>query len=149
MQGQQDLVLMQGRPEKFPAAHAHDCFLVWPIFTQDMKQRPQAKVSACSPIMPAGLAPIKVQQSQPQPEKVPSHIRKELLPYEEATAGVALVQLLQYQYEALPTGGLSKACCLKSLAVNPLPPACNDETGLEVGARSACCTMVGDRGVQS
>lgn len=31
------------------AAHAHDSFLVWPIFNQGMKQRPQAKVSARSP----------------------------------------------------------------------------------------------------
>lgn len=59
MQGQQDPVLIWGGLEKFSAAHAHDSFLVWPIFTQGMKQRAQGKASACSLSMQAGLLGAK------------------------------------------------------------------------------------------
>jgi len=53
--------------------------------------------------------------------------------------------------KALPAGGLSKACCLKSLAINPSLPVRNDETDLEVGTTSAAqkclptCTLIAAR----
>ena len=105
-----------------------------------VKQRPQAKASACSPSMQAGLLRAKHSKANPNQRRHQVTAGRNCYPTRQTTAVVALVQFLPYQCEALPPGGLSKACCLKSLAINPLLPARNDETELEVGARSACCT---------
>lgn len=103
---------------------AHDSFLVRPLFTQEARRRPQAKVSARSPSTQAGLLGAKHGKANLNQRRHRVTSGGNCYPTRQTTAVTVVC----------PKHG-----CLKSLALNPLLPAHNGERELEVKVRPACC----------